>query len=65
MPVVTGWWLLAFLIYRPADGRVAEEGHVIARSCAIAEAYIRAGLREGQAVSFGACEQQPATVAGP
>lgn len=62
---MTGWWLLAFLIYRPADEQVAEQGHVIARSCAIGEAYIRAGLREGQAAIFYGCTQQRATVAGP
>ena len=47
------------------DEAAVEPGHVIARSCAIGEAYIRAGLREGQAAMFYGCSQQNATVAGP
>lgn len=49
-------WLLSFLVYSTTDDMMADPGHVIARSCAAAEAWIRAGLRAGQAVQLGTCE---------
>lgn len=41
----------------PAIGWFAcEEGEIRARSCAVAEAWIRAGLRDGQTIHISTCE---------
>lgn len=41
----------------PAIGWPAcEEGEVRARSCAVAEAWVRAGLRAGQVLHVSGCE---------
>lgn len=48
--------VLSFLIWRTDDDHAAEAGEVTARSCAIAEQYMRDGLREGQRLFVMACE---------
>lgn len=50
-----GWFVLSILLYRTDDDLAAEAGHIIARSCAVAEQHVRAGLQPGQAVMFGDC----------
>lgn len=41
----------------PATGaRACEEGTVTHRSCAFAEAYVRAGIRPGQTLFVTGCE---------
>jgi hypothetical protein len=55
-------FLLLFLIYRADDNHAWEQGTIAARSCAAAEAFIRAGLRPGQAVQFGECRPVTAGV---
>lgn len=46
--------ILVFLIC-PPSGAWCEDGFVIARTCARAEAFIRAGLRPGQTVEIHEC----------
>lgn len=55
MPVVVALVMLTFAIC-PASGHSCEEGDVIARDCASAEAWVRAGLREGQSLTVHRCE---------
>ncbi len=50
-------FVLFFAICGASPGLDAcEEGHVAARSCEAAEAYIRAGLRPGQTLHVTGCE---------
>lgn len=54
-------YTLSFLICTaaadPATGaRSCEQGDVTHRSCAMAEAYVRAGLRPGQELFVQSCE---------
>jgi hypothetical protein len=50
-------FLLAFTLCSTAPGLDAcEEGEVRARSCAAAEAWVRAGMREGQTLHVASCE---------
>lgn len=46
--------LLTFAIC-PASGRSCEDGDIIHRDCARAEAWLRAGLREGQELRVVSC----------
>lgn len=55
---------LAFVIYSHVDEMAAEPGTVTARSCAAAEAYVRAGLQPGQDVMLGRCVAVQPQVAG-
>jgi len=48
-------FLLLFLIYRTDDDYAAEAGEVRARSCEVAEAWVRAGLQPGQDVMLTGC----------
>jgi hypothetical protein len=57
--------LLVFLLCGPADLRddapadACEAGEMRARSCAAAEHYLRAGLRDGQVLHVMDCRVSP------
>lgn len=57
------WFLLVFTLYREDDDHAYEGGHIIARSCAIAEQYLRAGLQAGQSLLLSRCVPYSAEVA--
>lgn len=61
--MTVAWFLLSFVLYVAANDDMGEHGFVVARSCAQAEAHMRAGLREGQSVEFGTCEPYQAETA--
>lgn len=49
-------FILVFTLCSTATGLDAcEEGTVVARSCAAAEAWVRAGLRDGQVLHIVHC----------
>lgn len=58
--------ILLILLCGPADTRedapadACEHGEIRARSCAVAERYIRAGMRAGQVLHILACQEAPA-----
>jgi hypothetical protein len=52
--MTAAWMLLAFAIC-PANGRAREEGQTIARDCATAERFLRAGLRPNQTLEIHEC----------
>jgi len=47
-------FILLFLIC-PPEGAMCEEGLVVHRTCALAENYVRFGLREGQSLHITEC----------
>lgn len=49
---------ITFFAICPLDNRMCEEGHVIARTCAQAEHYIRAGLRHDQEAHITECREE-------
>ena len=51
-------FILLFLIC-PPEGAMCEEGLVVHRTCALAENYVRFGLREGQSLHITECVAQP------
>lgn len=48
-------FMIAFFAICPASGHACEEGHVIARDCATAERWLRAGLRRDQTLHVTEC----------
>jgi hypothetical protein len=50
-------WILLFLIC-PPEGAMCEEGLVVHRTCALAENFVRFGLREGQSLHITECVAQ-------
>jgi hypothetical protein len=50
-------FILLFLIC-PAEGALCEEGMVVHRACALAENYVRFGMREGQSLHIIECVAQ-------
>lgn len=55
---VAALYVLTVLIFRPGDDSAGEDGTVTARTCAEAEAFVRAGLQPGQAVLVISCEEE-------
>lgn len=51
--------ILFFAICTAHSDELCEEGQAWARSCAVAEQHLRAGLREGQTLHVWACEVRP------
>jgi hypothetical protein len=50
-------FILLFLIC-PAEGALCEEGLVAHRTCALAENYVRFGMRQGQSLHIIECVAQ-------
>jgi hypothetical protein len=51
------WFILFFTICNPLvdTDDACEDGHIIARSCVVAEMHLRNGLRPGIIVHLGEC----------
>jgi hypothetical protein len=47
-------FILLFLIC-PPEGAMCEEGFVVHRTCALAENFVRWGMREGQSLHITEC----------
>lgn len=50
-------WILAFFICADADDETCIDGEIHAASCAAAEAYLRAGLRDEQILHVIGCQE--------
>ncbi len=49
--------MVLFFAICPASGHACEEGLILARSCAAAEAHLRSDLRPGQTVHLMGCRE--------